>query len=141
MEFGLSEEQRMLQHSVSGFLEANMPLERVRELASEGAAHDDASWRALAELGIAGVLVAEEYGGMGMTLLDAMLVQEALGRQVAPLSFTATSVMAALAIGRAGNEAQRQQWLPGIADGSLQFAVGVSEHAGAREGGGIVASG
>jgi alkylation response protein AidB-like acyl-CoA dehydrogenase len=137
MEFCLSEEQVMMQDSINRYLDDACPLDTVRERAAHGAVHDPEIWRGLAELGIAGLLVPEQYGGMGMTLLDAMLVQEALGCHVAPASFTATSVLAPLALLRAGSEEQRERWLPAIAEGSLQIAIGLSEFTGAREGAGI----
>lgn len=137
MEFGLTEEQVMLQESVNRFLEDNCPLERVRELAEDGAQHDGKTWDGLTQLGVSGLLIPEEYGGLGMSLLDAALVQESLGRHVCPVAFTSTSVLAALALAASGSEEQKQRWLPAIADGSLQVAVALSETTGARDGAGI----
>ncbi|MFK7730293.1 MAG: acyl-CoA dehydrogenase family protein [Pseudomonadales bacterium] len=137
MEFGLSEEQIMLQESVDRFLQDTSPLDRVRELAEDGAAHDDTIWQGMAELGVTGLLVPEHYGGLGMSLLDAMLVQEMLGRYVSPVAFTATSVLAAIALTRSENESLKQQYLPAIADGSLQAAVALSEQTGVRSGAGL----
>ncbi len=139
MEFGLTEEQVMLQESVNRFLEKQCPLDRVRELAEGGAEHDAETWAGLAQLGVTGLLIEEEFGGLGMSLLDAALIQESLGRHVCPVAFTATSVLGAIALSAAGSEAQKQRWLPGIADGSLQVAVALSETTGAREGAGISA--
>jgi alkylation response protein AidB-like acyl-CoA dehydrogenase len=141
MEFCLSEEQVMLSDTVKRFLDDASPLDRVRELAADGAVHDAAIWQGLAELGLTGMLVPEEYGGMAMTLLDAMLVQEALGAHVTPVSFAPTSVLAVLALSRGGSDEQKQRWLPAIAEGSLQVAVAISEATGAREGAGVTAVG
>lgn len=140
MEFGLTEEQIMLQESVDRFLQDTCPLERVREMAEGGASQDDLTWQGMAELGITGLMVAEEYGGLGMSLLDAMLIQEMLGRHVVPVAFTATSVLGAIALSEAANETQKSEWLPGIADGSLQVAVALSEQSGARDGAGVAVS-
>ncbi len=138
MEFGLTEEQTMLQQSIDRFLQTNCPLDRVRELTEDGAVHDTETWQGLTDLGVTGLIAPEQYGGLGMSLLDAMLVQEMLGRHVTPVAFTATSVLAALAISRAGTEEQKASWLPGIADGSLQIAVALSEQSGARDNAGLV---
>ena len=132
MEFGLTEEQVMLQESVDRFLQDKSPLERVRELAKDGAVHDETIWSGLAELGVTGLLVPERYGGLNMSLLDAMLVQEMLGRHVSPVAFTATCVLGALAISRAASEDLQEKYLPQIADGSLQIGIALSERTGRR---------
>ena len=142
MEFGLSEDQKLLQESIGRTLEKVSPLERVRKAADEHADYAGDVWQALAELGVAGMLIAEEHGGMGMGLLDAALASEMLGRHVAPAPFVATAVMAPIAIGGAGSKAQQAAWLPKLASGKAIAGVAVSERAaGAREGAGIAASG
>jgi alkylation response protein AidB-like acyl-CoA dehydrogenase len=141
MEFCLSEEQIMLQSSVNRYLDDKSPLDKVRASVEHNTIPDPTIWQGLADLGIAGLLIPEEYGGMGLALLDAMLVQEALGRHVTPASFVSTAVLGPLALMRCGSEEQRQRWLPAIAEGSLQVAVGLSEHTGAREKSGIQAQG
>mgnify|MGYP001826100202 CR=1 FL=1 len=137
MEFCLSEEQVMLAESVARFLDDASSLDRVRQLAEGGAVHDPQIWRGLVDLGLTGMLVPEEYGGMAMSLLDAMLVQEALGAHVTPVSFTPTSVLAVLAISRGGSEEQKQRWLPAIAAGELQVAMAISEATGRRGDAGV----
>ena len=64
MEFGLSEEQTLLQDSVSRFLEAEAPLDRIREFSEQ---QDDGDiWRGLTEMGISGLLIPESAGGSGV---------------------------------------------------------------------------
>ena len=140
MEFGLTDDQTMMQESVRRTLERVSPLERVRQAASEPYAADVRT--ALAELGATGVLIPDEHGGLGLSLLDAALIAEMLGRNVAPVPFAGTSVMAPLALIGAGSEAQKQKYLPGLASGDIIAGVAISEHAnGAREGAGIGAKG
>ena len=69
MDFGLSEEQEMLQETVRGFAQNECPTTRLRELFDEGNGHDPALWQALAEMGVAGLTVPEEQGGAGMESL------------------------------------------------------------------------
>ena len=140
MEFALSEQQILMQDSVDRFLQDHAGLDAVRETVANGAVHDAQVWQGLVDLGISGLLVPEEYGGTGLALLDAMLVQEMLGRHVVPVAFLATSVLTPLALLAAGSEAQKQKWLPAIADGSLQVAMGLSEASGSRDEAGIVAA-
>jgi len=94
MEFALSEDQVLLQRSVEGQLQSTGPLEKVREAAAGDASARRAAGEGLAELGVAGLLVGEAQGGLGLGLLEAALVQESLGRHVSPAPFLAGSVMA-----------------------------------------------
>ena len=133
MDFALSEEQRMLQDSIAGYLEANCPLDCVREVAAEGESRSEAVWQGLTELGAHAVLIDERYGGVGLGLLDAALVAEALGAATAPVPYAASSVMAPVALATAGSAAQQEEWLPRIAAGEVVFGVGVTEQIGRRE--------
>ena len=84
MDFGLSEDQALLQETVRGFLADRVPIARVRELRAmageKGCPNDRTIWAALAELGVTGVLVPEEQGGSQLSLLDAVIVAQALPR-------------------------------------------------------------
>lgn len=137
MEFGLSQEQRMLQESVVRFLADASPLERVRKAAEDRDTCAGDVWNGLKELGIPGIVVPEEHGGVGLTVLDAALVAEALGAAVAPVPFAGACVMATLAIAGAGDDAQQSQWLPQMAAGEARIGVGVGERIGAREDAGM----
>ena len=137
MDFALSEEQLQLQDSLDRMLVDRLPLERVRDVVEEGASHDDEGWQVLAELGVPGLLVPEQYGGAGLNLLDAALVQETLGRHVAPLAWLGSGVLGPLALASAGSDTQKERWLPAFAEGSLHCAVALSEATGARDGAGV----
>jgi alkylation response protein AidB-like acyl-CoA dehydrogenase len=135
MDFGLSEDQQLLESTLRGFLKEQMPIERVRKLREEGAANDRAAWQALAELGMTGILIAEEHGGSALALLDAALVSQTLGYAVAPVPFTTSGVMAPVALASLpGTDA----WLAGIASGELVFGVAVTEAFSVREEAGVV---
>ncbi len=141
MEFGLSEDQRMLQDSVRRFTETKLPLDRVRELAATKTGFNAEIWNGLTEMAATGVLVPEEYGGAGFKMLDAIVIQEALGRTVAPAPFTGSAIMAPVALLTGGTDAQKQEWLPQIASGETKFGVGVTELISLREGKGVSLSG
>lgn len=140
MEFGLSEEQRLLADSVTKMLDDTSPLDHVRERAEAGAASASVQ-AALSELGAAAVVIPEEFGGLGMALLDAVLIQEALGGHVAPAAFTAASIMAPIGILTAGTDEQKAEWLPKIAAGEMRVGVAVSEKTGARDKAGVTSNG
>lgn len=128
MEFALSHEQTSLQDSVGGYLADQFPLEKIRAHAAIGSGHDPALWKGLADLGVPGLLVPEEFGGTGLELLDAALVSQALGGAAAPAPFVASGVMAPLALLRSGSDAQQKAWLPRIASGEARIGLGFVGH-------------
>lgn len=130
MEFALSEDQRLLQDSLKGVLAGAASLDQIRKIAVGDAAATGALEAALAEFGLASLIVPEEAGGLGLGALDAVLVQEALGYALAPSRFVA-SALAAKAL--AGNAA-----LTGaIASGEASFALALTELASRRDGAGV----
>lgn len=140
MRFALSEDQRLLQDSVEKALAELSPLERVRRFADEGELSAPDVWSGLADLGLPGLLVAEDRGGLGLGLLEAAIAAEALGRAVAPAPFLGSAVLAPLALSLAGTEEQKARWLPGLASGEVVAGAAISEPiAGARDGAGVTA--
>lgn len=138
MEFCLSADQTMFQDSVKALLGEAASLDKVRAAASGEECVARAIDAGLVELGATMILVPEAYGGLGLGLLDAGLVQEALGRSVAPGRFLATS-MAVVGLLGAGSESQKQAFLPRIAAGEVRFGVAVAERVGAHEAAGVAA--
>lgn len=136
MDFALSEEQRLLAESLGRYLEESVPPTRVREIAASDGGHDAGIWRSIAELGVAGILVPEEYGGSGLGLLDAVVAAETLSYHCAPVPFLSTC-MASVALARGGTEEQQRSWLPRIARGDAGLGVAVGERISRREGGGV----
>ena len=116
MDFGLSEEQRAMQDSLRRLLQESAGLDRLRETVADGPAQDAQLWQSLAEMGLTGLLVPEAHGGLGLGLLDAALVQEVLGEFAAPVAYTASAILAPMALTLAGSAAQQEQWLPGIVE-------------------------
>jgi alkylation response protein AidB-like acyl-CoA dehydrogenase len=116
MDFGLSDEQELLQETVRGFAARACPPARVRELFDSDDGWDAALWRGLAELGLTGLAVPERWGGAGLEILDLALVCEVLGEACVPGPLFAHA-LAALALVEGGSDAQRDQWLPRLASG------------------------
>jgi len=137
MDFGLSEEQRLLEETVRRYLETEAPIARVREIAETPTGHDRALWEGLAELGIAGILVPEEHGGSGLSLLDAAVAAESLAWAVAPAPFLGTAVMAPVALVSSGTPGQRSEWLPKLASGATCVGVAATEILSVHENAGV----
>ena len=105
------------------------PIERVRKVMESDEGVERAIHRALGEQGIAGLLVPEEHGGVGLGLLDAAVAAQELGRGAAPVSFHSSYVMAPLLLAAAGSDQQKREWLPKIAEGAAIVAVALDEAA------------
>ena len=141
MEFGLSEEQRLLTDNVNRFLQEQAPLERVRTFADEGKADD--IWSGLAQLGISALMIPEASGGIGLAPLDAALVAECLGYHTTPVPYLGSAVLAPYAIAHAdaGESAELSELLGQIAEGTATVGVALSEATGARAAAGISGDG
>ena len=133
MDFGLSEEQTLLQDTVNRYLRDQVPLDRVRKFAEGGDRGDDI-WSGLTDLGISGILIAPEQGGVGLKGMDATVVAECLGYHTTPAPFLGTAVMAPVALNSAD---QRKDLLEAIAAGKHRVGVAFSEAIAARAGAGI----
>ena len=136
MDFGLSEDQLLLEETIRSFLKDQVPITRVRELRDASCPNDRAIWKQLAEIGVTGILIPEEHGGSALALLDAALVSQSLGYSVTPAPFLTSAVMVPVALGAAGGDTGA--WLGGIAAGDLVFGVAVTETFSIREGAGVV---
>jgi len=136
MEFGLSEEQTQLERSVNGFLDDASSLERVRKLVDEPGT---GVWPGLVELGVPGLLIPEEAGGLNLSFLDAAIVAEALGAHTAPAPFLSTAVLVPVALRDGG---RHDALLSALATGAttagaaLGHAIGPRADASVREAGG-----
>jgi len=117
MDLDFTEEHEMLREMVRGVCSEYAPLEVVRELENDEKGMPDALWGQLVELGLLGILVPEEYGGQGQSLLEAAIVYEEFGRSLAPSPHFVSAVLSAGALALAGSDDQKQAWLPGIASG------------------------
>ena len=126
MDFTLSEEQTLIRDSFRRALQHLVDLDNIRESARTEEKTNEALWKALTELGLPGVLIAEDYGGMGLGLLDAILISEELGRAGASVPFAGSTVLASMIISTLGSRSQKEAWLPGLASGEKRIAVGVS---------------
>ena len=130
MTFVLSEDQQMLRDTALSFAADTLPVSYLRGQRDAGHQGADAASRGqLAELGFYGVLIAEEFGGSEFGMVGMGQILEALGRTLAPSALIQSGVIAASAIGMAGTEAQKAEYLPKIASGELIAALALDEGA------------
>ena len=137
MYFGLSEEQKSLEENINRFLEDNASLDVIKAVANGESDKAKQVHQGIIDLGLSGLVVPEEYGGLELNMLFATVVASALGSGTAPVPYAGSYVMAPIAINLGGDEKQKSNWLPKIAGGECVIGVGLSEYVGAREDSGI----
>ena len=125
MNLELTDEQVALRETVRRFLaEKASVAAHVRPMLDNPCGTTDEVWQGLAALGATGVLVPEEFGGAGMTMVEAGVVAEELGAALHPGPWLSSAVAATRALTRMGAEARAAELLAGIADGSTIATVG-----------------
>lgn len=113
-------EQREFASSLRALFSAEWPLSLVRALGEPGADRStSALWKALAEAGVFGLAIGEEYGGSGGSLDDLAVFYAEAGRALCPTTVHGT-VQAALAIDQLGPPDVKAAWLPLLATGSAR---------------------
>jgi alkylation response protein AidB-like acyl-CoA dehydrogenase len=137
VDFGLSDEQKLLEATLRRWLGEHAPPARVREWVAAGTARAPELWSGLAELGVTGILVPQRLGGSELTMLDAALAAQSLGWAATPAPFLSGAVIAPVAFGVAGTREQQERWLPPIAAGRLRFGAALTELYSVREGAGV----
>jgi alkylation response protein AidB-like acyl-CoA dehydrogenase len=126
MDLGLTEEQQMLREFARDFLEKECSEQYVRDMEEDSAGYLPAIWNKMAEQGWMGLMVPEEYGGVGMGFLDLMVLVEEFGRAIVPGPFIPNSV-ATIALLEAASETQKQALLPPIASGGQIWTLAFTE--------------
>lgn len=127
MGFVLTEEQQMLRDSARAFADEKLPIKQLRALRKAGAGYDKAAWKEMAELGFAGVLVPEQFGGSGFGMVGLGQVLEAQGRVIAATPLLSTALIGASALVLGGSDKQKSDYLPKIASGDLLTALALDE--------------
>ncbi len=127
LEFGLTEEQRMVQESIAGMLQSFDGRRREFEQAAEEGYVPEDLWTALARAGLLGAFIPKEYGGTGLGLLALATASETIARHGFrhPLFFL--TGMDALCLVRSGSAELKARFLPRIARGELKFCFAITE--------------
>ena len=125
----LTEEQSLLRDSARGLISDKAPVSHLRQLrdAKDATGFSRELWKTFAEMGFAGLLVPEDFGGSGLGCVEAGVVMEEIGRTLMPSPFLSTAVLAASALSRGGSAAQKAEHLPKISAGSLIAALAIDE--------------
>jgi alkylation response protein AidB-like acyl-CoA dehydrogenase len=127
MNFELSDEQRMFRDSVKGFAERHLAADALARAHSDGFPHDVA--KMLAEQGLLGITIAEEAGGIGGTLMDAVIAIETVAG-ICPRSadvIQAGNFGAIRTLAEYATDDQRKRFLAPLLAGEKLITVGMTE--------------
>jgi alkylation response protein AidB-like acyl-CoA dehydrogenase len=125
MDFDLTDEQLELRNAVARWMEGEYPPKRRRAIAADGG-FSKAVWQSFAGLGLLGLHISEEAGGLGMDAIEAMVVMEELGRN-AVMEPLAQAFMVARVLSRFADAEHQAKWLPLIASGEALLVLAHQE--------------
>ena len=124
MDFTFTAEQRAFQQSVRDFLAKECPPEHVRAMATDPTGRSPKLWKALASLGVVGLTVPEEHGGLGGNEVDLVLLLEEAGRAALPEPLVESTAVAVPLLREIGGSLATE-WLPRIASGDAIVTVAI----------------
>jgi alkylation response protein AidB-like acyl-CoA dehydrogenase len=137
VDFGLSDEQELLQATARDVLTREVPPGVVRETAESPQGTNESLDRKLAELGWTGLLIPESHGGLGLGTLEMAILLAEFGRAAVPGPYFASAILAATALIHAGDRQQKKHWLPKIATGEATATIAVLEKDDRLDAGGV----
>lgn len=127
MDLSLTEVQTILLKTAREFLEHECLPSVLREARASERGYSEPLWRAVAELGWAGLAIDEQYGGSGLGVFDLLLLAEETGRVLLPVPLLSSALLCAPTIQAAGTAEQRSRYLPALARGELIAAFALTE--------------
>ena len=127
MDFELSEEQGMLKDSVERFVRDNYEFSQRKILAAAPLGHSAEYWTTFAEMGWLALPFAEEDGGLGGSAVDVAVLTEAFGAGLTLEPYVASVMLGGKLVEALGNEAQKSEILPALAEGRLKLALAHNE--------------
>ena len=119
MEFTFSDDQEALRATVRQFLATESPMSYVRERWEADDGITDELWRRIVDLGWTGLLVPEAHGGLGLGLVDLVVLQEEMGRVPFPGPYFSSAVLATLASVRLGLDDRAASLAAGSSRGTV----------------------
>src|SRR5712691_8525578 len=126
----LSEDQQALQDTLRGFLVGQLPPATLRAaLETRTGYSPELHARLASEFGLTGLTIPREFGGRGLSQVEASVVHSELGRVLYPGPLLATALAGGMLLAT-GDRVAREQWLPLLADGSVIATVAAADEGG-----------
>ncbi|MCM2387569.1 acyl-CoA dehydrogenase family protein [Streptomyces albipurpureus] len=131
----LDQDRRDFRDFVRSWVHKNCPPDVARDLEKREHQYPHELWAAMAEAGFHAVGIDEKYGGQGGDAVDTAVLARELARSLAGLTWVwgVPSFAGAKAIGHAGSEEQKQEYLPRLARGEIKFSIAVTEPSGGTD--------
>jgi alkylation response protein AidB-like acyl-CoA dehydrogenase len=123
--FDLAEEQSDFRAVVRAYLAQRFPVDRLRALWDGEKVDLDQIWAELAELGLFGMAVPEDHGGVGASQVEPALALEEAGYAGLPLPLLETAAVAAPLLSEFGSDELRETWLPRIVAGDAVVSLAI----------------
>ena len=127
MDFNFTEEQTLLENMVTSFVRDNYPWEAREAIVKTEEGWKPENWSQFAELGLLGVPFAEEFGGLGGSVVDTMIVMEQFGKGLVVEPYMPSVVLAGGLISSLGSKEQVESIIPNIISGDSRYAFAHSE--------------
>ena len=128
MNFDFSDDQKLLRDQARKFLFDKCDRKSVRTVLDDNQLHYHKElWSQISEMGWTGTAIPEEYGGLGLGMLELCVIAEELGRSLAPTPFSSSIYLFAEFIKNYGSEDQKKKFLPSIASGEKIGTFALSE--------------
>ena len=128
MNFDFSDDQKLLRDQARKFLQDKCDRKSVRSILEDNQKNYDADlWSQISELGWTGTAIPEEYGGLGLGMLELCVIAEELGRALAPTPFSSSIYIFAEFLKSYGTDEQKKKYLPLIASGEKIGTFALSE--------------
>ncbi|MEP2990575.1 MAG: acyl-CoA dehydrogenase [Parasphingorhabdus sp.] len=126
MDFSFSQEQQMLQDSVSRYLQKNYDFDARKTLVESDAPWSDDVWQQFAELGLMALPFSEDQGGLGGSISDCVAFAGALGRHLVVEPYISSTLFAGAALAASENNVA-QKWIEKLASGECVAALAYEE--------------
>ncbi len=127
MDFSLSDEQRIIKEAAEKFIAKDYTFDARNKIISSDEGMSRETWQQFADFGWLGIALPEEVGGYGGSMIETMIITEALGSAMVIEPFLSTVVMCASLIQQAGNSTQKEELLPKIIEGNLLLSLAFVE--------------
>ena len=119
MDLSLTQEQRLLQNSIQKFISTQYSISERNKFITNDQGYDNSNWQQFADLGWLAMTFSEEFGGLGGSLVDSMIMLEEFGKGLVVEPFMSTVILFGAAVELAGSQEQKQAIIPAIIAGNL----------------------
>ncbi|MFT5711458.1 MAG: alkylation response protein AidB-like acyl-CoA dehydrogenase [Halioglobus sp.] len=127
MDFSFNEDQNAIRALASQIFTDRTSDEFMMDFSRAGHTYDDTLWSTLAQQGLLGITVPEEFGGTGLGFTELCLILEEQGRRISPVPLYASLVLGVLPIVKFGTDEQKAKYLAPLAAGELKLTAAIAE--------------